>query len=1093
MTGDLRALSVDRLRRLIAAGLTAGLLGCPAVRQETGGSPGHEGATETKGAVVEALGEASVFLQAGLRPGDVILAWERPPAPPANSESARGEVETVFDWMWLEVEQAPRGPLKLFGERDGQPRRFEIAAGSWDARLRPRLAPRLLEVYARGRDHVDAGEVEQGAGIWRGILRLEEVRGNGPLRSWILLCIAEVLAEAGAWQQAQDAYAEVSEPPLAPRVEMAIRDRAGKAYAIRRGLIQAEAHYRSALETAKATWPRSLHTAKMQNSLGAVALYQRRHEVASSYFEEALEIREELAPGSIGVADCLNNLGIVAERRGELRLASSYFERDVKITQELAPDSLGLAATLTNLGILAEYRGELERADEYYRHTLDIRQRLAPDSLELAKSLRSLGNVAADRGEPDLAEEYLRRDLEITRRIAPGSLDLAESLYHSGSLAYDRGELETAEEFFQRDLEITRKLAPESLDLAASLGSLGAVVMDQGELDRAESYFRRALAIEETVAPDSLNLAASLSSLGDVARARGELDAAGTLYRRAVEITGNLAPESLELASNLSSLGEVMRARGELARAAELFERAVDTLEVQISNLGASYDVQARYRAEHGELYRRTIETLLRLERPAAAFAMLESSRARAFLALLSERDLIFSDLSEDLDRERRRLGVIYERTQQEIADLDPADEDLDPLRGRLRELRRQLDDNTDKIRRASPKYAALRYPEPLGHEGVRQALDEGTVMLCYSVGADESFLFVVDRKSPLRTHRLDVGEKDLEQRLRRFADRLYGRSWPRVARGRLEMAQWLYRMLVEPAAGAIEHSERLLVVPDGPLHRLAFAALVRTGALSEPSIEDDRGWHYLVEWKPIHTVLSGTVYAELLQLRRPPGRATISLAAFGDPRFPEDTRSKTLHPLPYTRTEVQAVAAHFGSEPVRTYLGEEATEERVKALGRDVRVVHFATHGLVDDAMPLSSSLALTIPAEPSEDRENGFLQVWEIFERVRLDADLVVLSACRTAAGREQFGEGLIGLSRGFQYAGARTVLATLWSVADHTTAELMSRFYGHLRAGMTKDTALRVAQLELIRGEVKTPSGEPAVAPYYWAAFRIIGDWQ
>ena len=147
----------------------------------------------------------------------------------------------------------------------------------------------------------------------------------------------------------------------------------------------------------------------------------------------------------------------------------------------------------------------------------------------------------------------------------------------------------------------------------------------------------------------------------------------------------------------------------------------------------------------------------------------------------------------------------------------------------------------------------------------------------------------------------------------------------------------------------------------------------------------------------------------------------------------------------------------------------------------------------------PLDSFIALTIPEQHSGERDNGLLQAWEILERVRLDADLVVLSACETAVGQEQGHEGLIGLTRAFQYAGARTVAATLWSVFDQTTAELMIRFYRHLRDGKPKDVALQAAQIELIRGpiEVRDKAGQmverDASAPYFWAAFQIIGDWQ
>jgi CHAT domain-containing protein len=180
-------------------------------------------------------------------------------------------------------------------------------------------------------------------------------------------------------------------------------------------------------------------------------------------------------------------------------------------------------------------------------------------------------------------------------------------------------------------------------------------------------------------------------------------------------------------------------------------------------------------------------------------------------------------------------------------------------------------------------------------------------------------------------------------------------------------------------------------------------------------------------------------------------------------------------------------------------YLGSEATEEKAKALGRDVRNVHFATHARLDGRLPLDSALVLTPPETFAEGRDNGLLAAWEIFESVRINADLVVLSACDSALGQSVDGEGLIGLTRAFQYAGAHTVAASLWRVSDRTTAELMVRFYRHLKAGLPKDEALRAAQIELIRGpiKVKNEKGEEveidASAPYYWAAFQIYGDWQ
>jgi CHAT domain-containing protein len=239
--------------------------------------------------------------------------------------------------------------------------------------------------------------------------------------------------------------------------------------------------------------------------------------------------------------------------------------------------------------------------------------------------------------------------------------------------------------------------------------------------------------------------------------------------------------------------------------------------------------------------------------------------------------------------------------------------------------------------------------------------------------------------------------------------------------------------------------------------------------------------------------VASASVYKQLKETRPEPSAATmktLEMLAVGDPFYPEKlaARSETttdpqvqaalrrglnLEPLPATRGEVQAISALFPR--VRTLLGREATEEAVKSLAPQARRLHFACHGLLDEQFPLNSALALSFPQQPEEGRANGLLQAWEIFDELRLDADLVTLSACDSGLGKEMGGEGLVGLVRAFQFSGARSVLASLWSVADESTATFMKRFYTHLRQGEAKDAALQAAQRDLIRS--------PALShPYY-----------
>jgi CHAT domain-containing protein len=256
------------------------------------------------------------------------------------------------------------------------------------------------------------------------------------------------------------------------------------------------------------------------------------------------------------------------------------------------------------------------------------------------------------------------------------------------------------------------------------------------------------------------------------------------------------------------------------------------------------------------------------------------------------------------------------------------------------------------------------------------------------------------------------------------------------------------------------------------------------------------------VESKPIHIVASAAVYKELKETRpKQPSAAPMALLAVGDPVYPAGIekqeasgdpqvqaalrRGLRLVPLPASRNEVKEIAGIFPG--TRTLLGPAATEEAIKSLAPQARRLHFACHGLLDERFPLNSALALSIPKNPEQGRDNGLLQAWEIFEELRLDADLVTLSACDSGLGKEIGGEGLVGLARAFQFAGARSVLASLWSVSDVSTAGLMKDFYGHLRNGRTKDEALRAAQVDQIRGK-------PGSAhPFYWAAFQLTGDWR
>ncbi len=941
------------------------------------------------------------------------------------------------------------------------------------------------------------------------------------------LRVAETLNNLGnvAWQRDDlDRATDFHQRALAIRQELAPYSldvaaslaNLGNVALSRGDLDRATDFLQRALQIDQKLVPDSLRVAGTLNNLGVVAWQRGDLDLAMNSFRRALQIRNKLAPDSLDVAASLNNLGGVAWQHGDLDQVIGFLQRSLDIQQRLAPDSLTVATSLNNLGSVATRLGDLAQAADYLQRALEIQQKLAPDSLTVATGLNNLGDLALGRGNLDRAADYFQRAVEIKQKQAPDSLTLAASLNNLGFVALERGDLAGATNSFSPALDLRKKLAPNSTIVAASLNNLGDVAMKQGHPARAAEFLERALEIREKLAPNSLDVAYSLNSLGILALNQGYLDRAMGYFQRALEIRERLAPDSVGVAEILHELARLHRQKkpSQLAIAHEFLQRTIDTLEKQLTNFGGSHDIRSAFRAQYEEYYHTALAIQLKLEQPAAGFHTLERSRARSFLEHLTERDTVFiADIPKELDQARRRLAVFFDRTQEKLAGLNPREDakQIDDLLAQLRRLGNEGKDIEEKIRRASPRLATLQYPQPLDLETSRAALDPGTLLLSYSVGEESTVLFSFSKEHDLSVERLNIDEKKLRAQVdgfRKLTEDID--SFPRHKRSFEALAKSLYASLIEPVVERVEPSARLLILADGPLHYLPWAALLRDTA--------EGNAQYLLEWKPLHLALSATVYAELRKLRREDdGSPTpVQLTAFGDPQYPgsraaaagrgdavvRSVAERVLfewEPLPYTRREVQGIASGYPAEQVRAYLGAEATEERAKSLGRDVNIVHFATHGRLDERFPLNSFLALTIPEEYREGYDNGLLQAWEIFERMRIDADLVVLSACQSAVGTEQGGEGLIGLTRAFQYAGARSVLATLWSVADRSTAELMVRFYRHLRGGRPKDEALRAAQLELLRGpiQVRTEQDElkevDASAPYYWAAFQIYGDWQ
>lgn len=826
------------------------------------------------------------------------------------------------------------------------------------------------------------------------------------------------------------------------------------------------------------------------------------------------------APNSSQFITALNLEAMILNDTGKLKEAYNRHERALALSTKLVGGDSLKVRILNNMGTLATARGDFVAASTFLQRAVAVLHSRGERSAMLAMLLINLGGLYHEQEDFDQAELFFKKSLALYKEFAPNTLGASSAMLNLGRVAIAKGNLEVARRMCKDSLKFrSSRLPADSFLLTSPLDCLSLIAEVQKNFSEARKIGTRVLRIIETHAPASLTLADSLSRLYSITFAQDDLEAAEIYAKRAEAIYRALAPETYYHAGALQAIALIRFRQGRLEEAAGYFSQAISAAEFQLSRAHESEVERGAYRSSRRDLYENYVSCLLLAGRPEESFQVLERWRAGAFLAMLSERDLVFSDVPQELNAELRRLSVDYDRTSQKVKAATAADnpEAIQAWRDELTALRVKQGEIAKSIRRASPKNAAISYPQPLDFKSARESLDPGTAMLAYCIMPGKIYLFIIIPNQPLKALTLLVGEQELTQQIARLRDLLKASpvlSDPRMAREKAfhALARKLFDELIAPATPLLQDRSRLVIINDGALHMLPWNSLIRSSTQEERP-GSSRSWQYMTEWKPIHIALSATAYKELKELPRYPNTDANfppRFIGFGVPltslpmpsgKRPAQTpkeRSWDFGPLPSSRVEIQEIANLYSAN-AGVYFGADATEENAKTLPRDTRIVHFATHATLDERSPLDSAVVLSIPEKFEEGKDNGLLQAWEIFERVRIDADLVVLSACESGLGKEMGGEGLIGLTRAFQYAGARSVMASLWKISDRTTAELMVRFYKHLKAGLPKDEALRAAQMELIRGpiQVKNEKGDveeiDASAPYYWAAFQIYGDWQ
>ena len=806
---------------------------------------------------------------------------------------------------------------------------------------------------------------------------------------------------------------------------------------------------------------------------------------AIAKYQEALSLSRSLGDRRMA-AYSLYEIGWIYGDIGEYQKSLDSYTQAQALYKEMA-DMQGQSNILNNVGYIYGALGEYQKAIDLYKQALQIDLERG-DRYEEPRILSNIGSNYASLGEYKKALDMHLQVLAI-RRARNNRGGQAITLNNIANCYDHLGDKQKALDYYGQALTLMPELG-DGFYTATTLNHVGALYRDLGEHEKALDYFNQALLLRRSV--------------GD---RNGE---AATLFH----------------------IARLERDRGDLVEARNRIDAALAAVESLRANV-ASQQLRASFFASVQQYHEFNIDLLMRLhkQRPqegfdTAALQASEKSRARSLLELLKEaRAEIRQGVDPALlERERALRQTISEKAERQMRLLSGkhTDEQVSAAAKELDSLTTDYEQVQAQIRNTSPRYAALTEPVPLTLKQIQtEVLDSETLLLEYALGEERSFLWAVTPSSIksfelpkraeiesaarrvyeiLTVRNRTVAKETPEQRLKRITE-----ADAEFAKSSLALSQ----ILLGPVAAELK-GKRLMIVGEGMLQYTAFAALpipdARPGAASSPLIVE-------------HEIISLPSASVLAILRREAaGRKTPdkTVAVFADPVFDSgDPRIRPSHEgIPpaleatASASDVKRSAAESGlkdfvrlrfsrqeADQIMRFAPEEKKLEAVDfAASRaaattpelaDYSIIHFATHGLINNQHPELSGVVLSLVDEKGRPQD-GFLRLYDIYN-LKLQASLVVLSACQTALGKQIKGEGLVGLTRGFMYAGAPRVVASLWQVDDRATAQLMGRFYeAMLGQGLRPAAALRAAQVAMWKERRWQ-------GPHYWAAFTLQGEWR
>jgi CHAT domain-containing protein/Tfp pilus assembly protein PilF len=884
----------------------------------------------------------------------------------------------------------------------------------------------------------------------------------------------------------------------------------------------------------------SIAEAKTLKQIAEIYTLLGENNKALEHLKQAKEVISKVEEPSVE-ADIAFNLGTIYFYVGDNQNAIKILEKALGIYKAIQ-DLPGTAITLNLIAVVYSNLGDNQKALELLSEVVKFYKELKDPSGE-ARAYNSLGVFYVRLADYENALSCFDRSLTLRTKLGIQA-EISETL-NSIAVAYKHmGKNDTALEYFEKALNLQVGVENQIVYQGTLLNNIGTVYLDKKENDKALTYFNKSIELHKSI-NNVEGLTVALTNVGLAYSAKSEPEKALEFFAEALKLHQSLGTRAGE-AETLFRIAVVNRDTNKLDLALESIESSIAIIESLRVKIKVD-DLRISYFSSVQEKYKFYVSLLMRLheENPTAGYdakALIanESSRARSLLDLINQSKVDIRKgvdtrlLKEELSL-RNKLNELTDRSLKNRLSLEGGEskENIATLEQPVEEINRQLQQIELEIKNNSPAYIALRQPEPISIETIQKdILDKDTILLEYFLGETHSFLWVVSQTSiksyqlPKRSDINDVAKKLYNSLSSGTSFRPKGEE-KQIYKEYITLATTLSNLLLLPASDQLKSKKNLLIVADGILHFIPFSAL------AEPNINKRKNAKSFLPLIVNHVVVNEPSISVLSLLKRQELQNKLinkTIALFGDPVFGiEDERVKVflkenvqnrdldkvnlsdnildninksltsilsqgnmeisrfadkLSRLLFTGQEIKNIANLLPEDSSECWLSFDANLENVVNQNlTQYRYVHFATHGLINNEKPRLTALALCLIDNEGKPKR-GFLTLNEIFN-LNLNADMVTLSACGTALGKEVNGEGLVGLSRGFMYAGAKRLVVSLWNANDRSTAELMLRFYrGIFKNNLSPAEALRNAQLSMMK--------EPQwLLPYYWASFQLQGE--